>query len=135
MKGEEKSRQQNRCYHGADGGVQKVPVTTPPPPEKGKRGRRGKMAGSKKEEMTDDMKQAVAVVKSYVPPNPALIQAAKDAGKVSVDVLQPGKRVRLNFRDYSKPGDTLSVEVDVTNNRLLGLQVKTYVEVNTIAGM
>ena len=26
VKGEEKSRQQNRCYHGAEGKVQKVPV-------------------------------------------------------------------------------------------------------------
>jgi hypothetical protein len=57
-----------------------------------------------------------------------LIQAAKDAGKVSVDILQPGKRVRLNFRDYQKPGDTLGVEVDLTNNRLLGLNVKTWLE-------
>ena len=31
LKGEEKSRQLNRCYHGADGGVMKVPLTTPPP--------------------------------------------------------------------------------------------------------
>ena len=30
LKGEEKSRLLNRCYHGADGKVQKVPVTTPP---------------------------------------------------------------------------------------------------------
>ena len=110
LKGEEKSRQMNRCYYGADGGVQKVPLTTPPPEEK-KRGLRGKIAESKKEEMTDYMKSAVALVKSYVPPMPALIEAAKEKGKVSVDVLQPGKRARLNFRDYLKPGDTLSVIV------------------------
>jgi len=34
LKGEEKSRQMNRCYHGADGQVQKVPVTAPPAEEK-----------------------------------------------------------------------------------------------------
>lgn len=127
LKGEEKSRQMNRCYYGADGGVQKVPLTTPPPEEK-KRGLRGKIAESKKEEMTDYMKSAVALVKSYVPPMPALIEAAKEKGKVSVDVLQPGKRARLNFRDYLKPGDTLSVEVDLTNNRMLALTVKSHLE-------
>jgi len=127
LKGEEKSRKQNRCYHGADGGVTKVPLTAAPPPAK-KRGLRGKIAESKKEELTDYMQQAVGLVKSYVPPNPAQIQAAKDAGKVSVDILQPGKRVRLNFRDYLKPGDNLGVEVDMTSNRLLGLTVKTWLE-------
>src|SRR5881397_2811560 len=81
LKGEEKSRKQNRCYYGADGGVTKVALTAPPP-EKKKRGLRGKIAASKKEELTDYMKQAVALVKSYVPPAPARIQAAKDAGKV-----------------------------------------------------
>ena len=127
VKGEEKSRQMNRCYHGADGGVQKIPLTTPPPAEK-KRGLRGKIVESKKEEMTDYMKNAVGLVKSYVPPTPALIQSSKDKGNVSLDILEPGKRARLNFRDYLKPGDTLSAELDLTSNRLLRLTVKSYLE-------
>ena len=127
LKGEEKSRQMNRCYHGADGKVQKIPLTTPPAPEK-KRGLRGKIVEAKTEEMTDYMKSAVSLVKTYVPPSPAKIQAAKDAGKVSIDVLEPGKRARLNFRDYEKPGDNLGVEVDLANNRPLGLKVSTYLD-------
>jgi hypothetical protein len=127
LKGNEKSRKLNRCYYGADGGVTKVPLSAPPPAKK-KRGVRGKIIENKKEELGDYMQQAVALVKSYVPPNPALIQAAKDAGKVSLDILQPGQRVRLNFRDYLKPGDTLGVELDVTNNHLLGLTVKSWLE-------
>lgn len=127
VKGEEKSRQQERCYYGADGGLQKVAESSTPPPAK-KRGLRGKIAESKQEEMTDYMKSAVALVKTYVPPSPAKIQAAKDAGKISIDVLQPGQRARLNFRDYEKPGDNLGVEVDLTSNRPLGLKVATYLE-------
>jgi hypothetical protein len=127
LKGEEKSRQMNRCYYGADGGVQKVPLTTPPPAKK-KRGLRGRIAEAKQEELTDYMKEAVALVKSYVPPSAALIQAAKDQGKVSLDILEPGRRARLNFRDYLKPGDNLGVEVDLTSNRLLGLTVKTHLD-------
>jgi hypothetical protein len=57
-----------------------------------------------------------------------LIQSAKDAGKVSLDILEPNKRARLNFRDYLKPGDNLGVEVDLTSNRLLGLTVKTHLD-------
>lgn len=74
------------------------------------------------------MEQAVALVKSYVPPNPAKIQAVKDAGGVSVDIVEPGKRVRLNFRNYAKPGDNLGIEVDMTTNRLLGVKVASYLE-------
>jgi hypothetical protein len=127
LKGEVKSQKQNRCYYGADGGVTKVPVAATPPPKK-KGGLRGKIAANKKEEISEYMQRAVALVKWYVPPEPDRIQASKDAGKVSVDILQPGKRIRLNFRDYYKPGDTLGVELDVTNNRLLGLTVKSYLD-------
>ena len=127
LKGDEKSRKQERCYYGADGGVQKVEINKSPEPKK-KRGLRGRIAENKKEELTDYMKSAVSLMKSYVPPSPANIQAAKDAGKVSIDVLQPGKRARLNFRDYAKPGDNLGVEVDLVSNRPLGLKVSTYLD-------
>jgi len=127
LKGDEKSRQLNRCYYGADGGLMKIPLTTPPPPKK-KRGLRGRIAENKKEELTEYMQQAVGLVKSYVPPEPARIQAAQEAGKVSVDVLQKNKRVRLNFCDYQKPGDTLGVEIDIAKNHLLGLKVNSYLE-------
>ena len=127
LKGEEKSRKQNRCYYGADGGVQKVPVSATPAPAE-KRGLRGAVIANKKEELTDYMQQAVGLVKSYVPPSPALIQAAYDGGRVALEVLQPGKRVRLNFRDYAKPGDSLGVEIDPSTNLLLGLTVKSYLE-------
>ena len=127
LKGNEKSRKQERCYYGADGKVQKIAVAAPPPPAK-KRGLRGKIIENKKAELTDYMKNAVSLVKAYVPPDPAKLQAAKDAGKVSIELLEPGKRARLNFRDYEKPGDSLGVEVDLANNRPLGLKVATYLD-------
>ncbi len=130
LKGEEKSRKQDRCYYGADGGVQKIEINKSPEPKK-KRGLRGRIAANKKEELTDYMKSAVSLVKSYVPPNPAKIQASKDMGKVTIEILQPGKRARLNFRDYEKPGDNLGVEVDLASNRPLGLKVSTYLEDST----
>jgi len=63
-------------------------------------------------------------VKSYVPPDPAKIQAAKDAGKVTIDVLEPGKRASISFRDYQKAGDKLTVEID----RVLAVTVSTYLD-------
>ncbi|MGE3308966.1 MAG: hypothetical protein AB7O66_03280 [Limisphaerales bacterium] len=127
LKGEEKSRRQQRCYYGADGGIQKVDVSSTPEPEK-RRGLRGRIAERKTEELTDYMKAAVALVKAYVPPDPARLQAAKDAGKVSLDIVEPGKRIRLNFRDYQKTGDVLGVEVDLANNRALALKVSSHLD-------
>ncbi len=127
LKGEEKSKTQNRCYYGADGKKQEVPVAAAPE-TKEKRGIRGKIVANKKEEMSDYTKQAVALVKSYIPPDPARMQASKDAGKVSITPVEPGKRVRLDFRDYQKAGDMLSVEMNPVNNTLLGLKIATWLE-------
>jgi len=126
LKGEEKVRQMSRCYHGADAKVQKIPLTTPPPAEK-KRGLRGRIAESKKEELTGTMKEAVALVKGYMPPQPVLIQRAKDAGKVTLQPLS-GQRVRLTFADYLKPGDSLALVVDLVSNRPLEAQISSYLD-------
>lgn len=126
VKGTEKSRQMERCYHGADGKVQKIPVTAPPPEEK-RRGLRGRIAESKKEEMTDYMRSAVALVKQYAPPDQAKIQAAKDAGRLSLTPL-PGQRVRLTFTDYVKPGDSLALELDLASNRPLEAKVSSHLD-------
>lgn len=117
VKGEEKSRTQERCYYGADGKLQKVPVVAPPPVGK-KRGLRGAIAESKKQELADYMKQAVALVQNYIPPDPARIQSAKESGRVTFQPL-PGQRVRLTFADYLKPGDSLGIEMDLLSNRPL----------------
>jgi hypothetical protein len=125
VKGEEKSREQKQCYYGADGSLQKVDLSESP---QDKKRLRGHIAEKKKTELTDYMKRAVALVKTYVPPDPARIQGVKDAGNVSVDLPGAGKGARLNFHNYAQPGDVLSVEVDSASNRLMGLTVATYLD-------
>lgn len=127
LKGDEKFRQQEQCYYGADGKVQKVVLNQTAPAPK-KRGLRGRIAEHKKEELTDYMKEAVSLVRQYMPPDPARIQMAKDAGRVSLQIMQPGRRFRLTFSDYLKHGDSLSLEVDATNNRPLAASVKTHLD-------
>jgi hypothetical protein len=128
LKGEEKSRKQNRCFYGADGQVQKLPVEEAAPASRGRkrRGLRGRAAEKKKGELTDYMKRAVNLVHMYVPPDPDLIQRSKDAGKASIHVLDPGKRARLEFDDYLEKGDSVGIEMDLTTSRLLGLTVSSY---------
>ncbi len=128
VKGDEKSRKQERCYYGADGAVQKVVLTQSAPPPRPRGFLRGRIAAKKSEEMTDSMQSAVSLVKAYMPPSPVRLQAAKDSGRVGIDILEPGRRARLNFRSYVKTGDNLGVEVDLVTNRPLGIKVSTYLD-------
>ena len=131
-KGEEKSRKEERCYYGADGTLQKLPVGDPQPSaDQGGGGRRGRMKEriieKKKDEIQEYMQSAVALVKQYVPPNPSAIDAAKTAGNVA---LRPGQagRVRLEITNYVKSGDLMTIDVDGAANRLLGVSVNTYMD-------
>jgi hypothetical protein len=133
LKGEEKNRTQKRCRYGADGKLQKVPIGTPAPAQQpaaggGRRGRvKAKVVENKKDEMKDYMERAAALVQQYVPPQPADIQRAKDAGKVTANPASAGL-VRLEFPDYLKPGDRLSIDVDAAANQLRGLAVASYLD-------
>src|SRR4029450_7255379 len=114
LKGEEKGRTQKRCYYGADGKLQKVPIDNPTPAQQpaatgGRGGRlKAKIVENKKDEMKEYMDKAAALVQQYVPPEPADIQRAKDAGKVTASPAGPGL-VRLEVSGYLKPGEPLSV--------------------------
>jgi hypothetical protein len=125
--GEEKSRKQNTCYYGADGKLQKVPAAAPEADSGGPRlGKR--IVERKKEEIADYMKSAAGLVHAYVPPASERIQQSVNAGKMSMNVTQPGRSVRLDFKDYLKPGDVLSVDIEMTTNRLLGMHVSSYLD-------
>jgi hypothetical protein len=130
LKGEEKGRTQKRCYYGADGKVQKVPVGEAPAEQSG--GRRGgkvkqRIVEEKKGEMQDYLERAGNLIHRYVPPDAAEIQSAKDAGRIAVG--QPsGGRVHFDVSEYLQPGDSLAIDLDTAANRLIGLRVNTYLD-------
>ncbi len=127
LKGEVKAQKVFRCYYGEDNKIQKVPLLIPPKDEK-KGGLRGKIADKKKEEMTDYMSEAVDLVKTYLPPDPARIQAAQATGNMEIKPLPGGKQARITFENYLKKGDSLSLDIDTKNNRLTAAKVATYVD-------
>jgi hypothetical protein len=132
--GEQKSSTQKRCYYGVDGKVQKVVLQQSTeqqggPPGILPLGRLAKKAAEhKKEEMTAYMHSAVDLVHSYIPPVPGLIQQAINGGRLGMQLLDPGRRVRLNFADYLKPGDSLGVDIELPTNRLLAMAVASYLD-------
>src|SRR6187401_1748517 len=137
LKGEEKSRKQQRVYYGADGKLTKVPMGEPKPAAEpsggGGRGRRGggrvkeNIIENKVEDMVEYMGKASDLIHQYVPPNPARIQKAKDAKNLAV-VPQPDGKVRLEFKDFVQPKDTMNIDVDAKAALLSALSVATYLE-------
>jgi len=127
MKGEEKSRKQENCYYGADGKLQKTLIGAPPE-EKKKGGLRGKAIENKKEEVGDAAKEAVGLVKQYVPPDPARIAAAKQAGRLSVTPPNAQGQVVVVIKDYLKPGDSLMLTLNAATNVLTGIKVATFTD-------
>jgi len=96
-----------------DGVLQKVPVSGAPQEKKN-------------EKLTDYMEQVVGLVKLYVPPIAEEIQKSVSSGNVSVQILEPGRRVDVQFGNYAQAGDSLTVGFDLTSNRILDAKVATY---------
>jgi len=127
LKGDEKANNQKQCYYGADGKIQKIAIN-PPEEDKPGHGIRGRVKEKKKAELTGYLKDAAALVHEYIPPDPEKLQKAVEAGKATIRVIDPGKRAAIEFADYHKPGDALSIEIDLATNSLLGVTVTSWLE-------
>ena len=132
LKGEEKSRKQQRVYYGADGKLIKLPIgaapASKPAAPSGRGGRlKERIVENKKEDMQDYMEQAAALIHKYVPPTPALIQQAKDAGNLSVKPSPDGK-VRAEFRNFVQKADLMAIDADAKALQLLGVNIATWME-------
>jgi hypothetical protein len=133
VKGEEKSRKQQRCYYGADGMLQKTPIESgEQAQESGGRRRGGRVrqtiVENKKEEIQDYMERAAALVHHYVPPAADRLDAAKAAGTVAIRPAPGGESIGLEIGDYLKAGDRLTIDVRPADTRLLALNVASYLD-------
>jgi hypothetical protein len=126
VKGEEKSRIQKQCFYGPDGKVVKQQTSASPPPES-KGGLRGRAIEKKKAEISDYMKDAVALVQQYVPPDQQRIQAAKEGGNIALSPVGAAT-VRLDIKNYLKPNDNLSITIDTATNAIQKISVKSYLD-------
>jgi hypothetical protein len=67
------------------------------------------------------------LIGTILPPDAALIQQAKDAGRMQVQPVQPAT-VRAASTDFVQPSDVMGVEVDVKALLLSALTVSTYLD-------
>jgi hypothetical protein len=123
LKGDAKPPTQNSCLYGPDGKVQKTMIGLPPEQPSGGRMKQ-KIIAKKKAEMKDYMQDVKAVLAMYVPPDPQKMQAAYQAGKVSLNPV-PGA-VNLIFSDYAQPGDKMTLTFDTASKKIAGLNINTY---------
>jgi hypothetical protein len=123
LKGDAKPPTQNSCLYGPDGKVQKTMIGAPPPPPSGGRMKQ-KVIAKKKEEMKDYMQDVKGVLAMYVPPDPQKMQAAFQAGKVSLSPA--GETVSLIFTDYAQPGDKMTLTFNTAAKKIAGLKIDTY---------
>ena len=123
LKGDAKPPTKNSCRYGPDGKVQKTAIG--PPPEQPSGGRmKQKVIAKKKAEMKDYMQDVKAVFSMYVPPDPQKMQAAYQAGKVSLNPSPGG--VNLIFTDYAQPKDKMALTFDTATKKITGLMINTY---------
>ena len=124
MNGEVKTTRQMGCRYGPDGKPQCTPLG-PPPQQQEQRGIRGRIAEKKKEEFTDTMQQVKGLIGLYVPPDSARMQAAHQAGNVTFSRPATGE-AGLVFRNYSLPGDSMTLDFAMAARKLTALSVSTY---------
>ena len=123
LKGDPKPASTNLCHYGPDGQVQKSLIS--PPPEQPSGGKmKQRIIAKKKEEMKDYMGDVKALLGQYVPPDPQKMQAAYAAGKISLNPA--GDMLNLVFKDYSLPGDQMTLTFDSATKKIVSVSVNTY---------
>jgi hypothetical protein len=123
LKGDEKPPTRNSCVYGPDGKVQKTMIGPPPSPPSGGRLKQ-RIIEKKKAEIKDYMQDVKAVLAMYVPPSSQKMQAAYQAGKLSLNPV-PGA-VNLIFTDYAQPNDKMTLTFDTATKKIVGLNIDTY---------
>ena len=83
-----------------------------------------KVIAKKKAEMKDYMQDVKAILSMYVPPDPQKMQAAFQAGKVSLNPVSGA--VNLVFADYAQPGDKMTLTFNPATKKITSLNINTY---------
>lgn len=127
LNGEQKSVEQNQCYYDVNGTLVKVPTAATTQPKE-MRGIRGRIADKKKEELKAYVEKAKTQIKAYIPPQSSKLQEIYASGGMGIKILDPGMKYELDFPDYLKTGDLLSIVVNTSNKILMQYKVKTYMD-------
>ena len=124
VNGELKTTKQMSCRSGPDGKPQCVPADSSQaaPPAHGILGR---IKAEKTGEFVEYINQVKALIATYLPPDSEKMQAAHDAGNVSLS--RPGMgQAAIVFRNYSLQGDSMTLDLSAQTHKLTALAVNSY---------
>ena len=127
LNGDAKPPTQSMCQYGPDGTVQKTPMSPPPPPPSGGRMKQ-RIIEKKTAEMKDYMGQVKTLLAQYVPPNPQKMQQALQAGKASLNPSPDSGTTSIVFKDYSLPGDQMTLTFNTAAKKISAINVNTYMD-------
>jgi len=123
--GDLKSTQVQSVQYGPDGNLQKNEISNteaPQPP-----GLRGLLAKRKADEIKTELESATALIKSYVPPDPARLAACVGAHNMQLLPAQPGLAT-LVFSNYNLPNDALTLTFAVEPKTIQTIDVATWLD-------
>ncbi len=127
IKGEVKKQQVFQVSVGPDGQQQKTPIggsPAPPPPSGGRL--KQHVVEKKTAEFQDYGQQIADLARQYTQPDPERLQAAYQAGNVS---LQPGGgegEITLVIKNYIKQGDSMTLTFNRQQKGIQSLKVASY---------
>lgn len=125
LKGETKPQQQFMCQYGPDGKVEKYPMG--PQQQQPSGGRlKQRMIEKKKAEMKDYLGDVKSLLAMYIPPSPQKLQQAAQSGNLALSKDAAAGLVNLTFKNYAQPGDQMAIAFDPAANKIVNVNVSTY---------
>lgn len=129
VNGREMAPKVSMAFYGPDGKVHKEPMggNSNDSSQRQPRGPLMKhVMEEKKAEMKDYAQEVGALIALYVPPNAQKMGQAFQAKTVSFN--GSGGNASLSFRDYAKPGDSMTLTADTANHGIRSLKVRSYLD-------
>ncbi|HET6348358.1 MAG TPA: hypothetical protein VFH88_04665 [Candidatus Krumholzibacteria bacterium] len=83
--------------------------------------------------LAPDARAALELMNAYMPPDPDRLQHCKEHGEMTMTVTEPGKQVRLDFKNYMKPGDRVAVMLNLATGRIANVTANTFFDKSTDA--
>jgi len=127
IKGEVKKQQVYQVSVGPDGQQQKTQIggSQAAPPSGGRL--KQHVVAKKTEEFKDYGEQIGDLARQYTTPDPGKLQAALQAGNISL-VPGAGGEIQLVIKNYIKPGDQVTLVFNRQQKALQSIQVASYLD-------
>jgi hypothetical protein len=133
LKGEEKKQERFQVRFGPDGQQQKTSLDQPAASSSDQGGRRRpireRVVAKKKEEYADYADKMKALAQQYLPPSKERLQQAYRQGNVTMGPSAGNPdELQLIISNYLKPKDSMTLVFDITQKKLLRIQIASYMD-------